>query len=231
MGIVTELVAGCVKHRERQGDILTKLYGAFHCDEPASRQLACAPLFISVLTFEVFYGLGEADLTTEFQPSEDQRLKSVNYHGSLVAQHLLRFEQPAPVLRSLAAMPPGDCVRLACDQVGSHVLDAVFTSSTVTDKQRKRIVRRFTGQFALLACDRHGSRVLDQIWSTASVQTKRIIAEELAAREDDLSRHPVGHHVARNLALGHFLKHRRTWEAHQEAGSKRQRIFAELLED
>ncbi|GCC17031.1 hypothetical protein chiPu_0022248, partial [Chiloscyllium punctatum] len=86
------------------------------------------------------------------------------------------------------------------------------------------------GQFVSLACDRHGSRVLDQIWSVASVKTKQKIAEELASREGELSQHPVGHHVVRNLALAHFLNRRRQWEEHQAAESKRRKVFTELLE-
>ncbi|GCB82223.1 hypothetical protein scyTo_0023207, partial [Scyliorhinus torazame] len=231
MGIITELAAACVKHKAKQAELLTKLYQAFHCCQPASRRTACSPLFVSLLTYEIFYGLGDEDVTTEHQPSEEQRLSSISYHGSLLTQHLLHFDEPAPVTLSLAAMPQGDQVKLACDQAGSHVFDALLTSGTVSDKQRRKVLRKLEGQFMQLACDRHGSRVLDQIWGSASLKAKQTIAAELASRESELWGDPIGHHIARNLALTHFVKRRREWDEHQAAESKRRKMFAELLED
>uniref|UniRef100_UPI00398E3D70 nucleolar protein 9-like n=1 Tax=Pristiophorus japonicus TaxID=55135 RepID=UPI00398E3D70 len=231
MGIITELAAACVKHKEKQQEMLMRLYQAFHCCEPASRRVACAPLFISLLTYEVVYDLAEEDSTTEHQPSAERTLQAISYHGSLLAQRLLRFDQPAPLVLSLAAMPEDDCLRLACDQTGSHVFDVLLTSGTVSDKQRKKVIRKFTGRFVQLACDKHGSRVLDQIWNSVPIGMKQAIAEELAARERELRSDPIGHHIARNFALAHFVKRRRDWDEHQAAESKRRKVFAELLAD
>ncbi|XP_078064534.1 nucleolar protein 9-like [Mustelus asterias] len=93
------------------------------------------------------------------------------------------------------------------------------------------VVLKLKGRFTQLACDRHGSRVLDQIWGSVPLRMKQIIAEELASREKELWSDPFGHHIARNLALTHFLKRRREWDEHQAAESKRRKMFAELLED
>ncbi|XP_067870568.1 nucleolar protein 9-like isoform X1 [Heterodontus francisci] len=231
MGIITELVAACVKHKEKQQAMLMRLYQAFHCYEPASRRLACVPLVVSLLTYEVFYNLDGEDSTTEYQPSEEKRLEAVSYHGSLLMQHLLHFDEPAAVVRSMAAVSQGDHVRLACDQAGSHVYDALLTSSTVSGKQRRKIIRKLTGQFAQLACDKYGSRVLDQIWKSVPIGMKRSIAEELAGRERELQSDPIGCWIARNFALAHFQKRRRLWDEYQVAESKRRKMFAELLED
>ncbi|XP_067881777.1 nucleolar protein 9-like isoform X2 [Heterodontus francisci] len=231
MGIITELVAACVKHKEKQQAMLMRLYQAFHCYEPASRRLACVPLVVSLLTYEVFYNLDGEDSTTEYQPSEEKRLEAVSYHGSLLMQHLLHFDEPAAVVRSMAAVSQGDHIRLACDQAGSHVYDALLTSSTVSGKQRRKIIRKLTGQFAQLACDKYGSRVLDQIWKSVPIGMKRSIAEELAGRERELQSDPIGCWIARNFALAHFQKRRRLWDEYQVAESKRRKMFAELLED
>lgn len=32
---------------------------AFHCAEPSSRQVACVPLFATLMAYEVYYGLLE----------------------------------------------------------------------------------------------------------------------------------------------------------------------------
>ncbi|XP_029436674.1 nucleolar protein 9 isoform X2 [Rhinatrema bivittatum] len=233
MGVMTELIAACRRHRCRQEEGLSRLLEVFHCAEPASRRITCSPLFLSLLTYEVYYGKEEAEGATEEQGEElkERRLQDVNYHGSLLMQHLLHFSDPAPVLLSLAAMTDADLVTLACSQAGSHVFDALLASSSVSEKQRKKILGKFKGHYVQLACSKSGSRVLDGIWSGATLGTKQNMAQELAQQEQELQRDPFGHHIVRNFALTHFLKRRRDWEEHQAAEDKRRRMFAEILED
>lgn len=42
---------------------------AFHCAEPPSRQVACVPLFASLLAYEVYYELTEEEGA---EPAEHQ---------------------------------------------------------------------------------------------------------------------------------------------------------------
>lgn len=42
---------------------------AFHCAEPTSRQVACVPLFATLLAYEVYYGLTEEEGA---EPTEHQ---------------------------------------------------------------------------------------------------------------------------------------------------------------
>uniref|UniRef100_A0ABM5EJ69 Nucleolar protein 9 n=1 Tax=Pogona vitticeps TaxID=103695 RepID=A0ABM5EJ69_9SAUR len=230
LGVITALLGACRKHGAHQQEVVRILLEAFHCWEPASRQLACVPLIASVLAYEVYYGEEAEDDPSQSKADLSRPLSSVSYHGSLLLQHLLHFADPSVVLQSMASMTPEDLVTLACDPAGSHVYDALLASPSVPEKQRRKILRLLKGRYVSLACNKHGSRVLDAMWGRATLPAKREMAQELAEQEPQLRHDPFGHHVARNFALTHFLKRRRDWEHHQEAEKKRKDLFAEILE-
>ncbi|XP_055989564.1 nucleolar protein 9 isoform X2 [Sorex fumeus] len=234
-GVVVALVGACRRVGAHQAQVLQLLLEAFHCAEPTSRQLACAPLFATLLAYEVYYGLTEEEGTepSEYQPemAAEQALGDVTVPGSLLLQHLLHFSTPGLVLRSLAALTGPQLLALAQSPAGSHVLDAVLTSPSVTRKQRRRVLKTLKGQYVALACSRHGSRVLDAIWSGAALGARTEIAEELGERNQELLRDPFGHHVARNVALTTFLKRRGAWEQQQGAVAKRRRALESILGD
>ncbi|XP_053330614.1 nucleolar protein 9 [Spea bombifrons] len=233
MGIITTLAEACKRLNRCQPEFLSHLMGAFHCAVPASRGVTCVPLFLSLLTYEVYYNIEEKE---EEEPSEhednpNRKLESVNYHGSLVVQHLLHFEDPMPALNSLGCMTEADLLTIACSQAGSHVFDALLNSSTITDKQRKKVLKKLRAHCTQLACNKHGSRVLDRMWAASTMGVKEEIAQKLVERLGELQKDPVGHHIARNFALTHFVKRRKDWEEHQEAENKRRKMFADILDD
>lgn len=68
-------------------------------------------------------------------------LGEVSVLGSLLLQHLLHFSTPDLILRSLGALTGPQLLTLAQSPAGSHVLDAVLTSPSVTRKQRRRVLK------------------------------------------------------------------------------------------
>ncbi|XP_046931496.1 nucleolar protein 9 isoform X2 [Lynx rufus] len=234
-GVVIALVGACRRVGAHQARVLQLLLEAFHCAEPPSRQVACVPLFATLTAYEVYYRLAEEEGAV---PAEHQvematarALGEVTVLGSLLLQHLLHFSSPGIVLRSLGALTGPQLLTLAQNPAGSHVLDAVLTSPSVTRKQRRRVLKTLKGQYVALACSRHGSRVLDAIWSGAALGARKEIAAELGERNQELIRDPFGHHVARNVALTTFLKRREAWEQQQGAVAKRRRALNSILED
>lgn len=67
-------------------------------------------------------------------------LSTVCYHGSRLVQALARFKDRSLLLSSLRALTPADLLTLATDPAGSHVLQALITSSS--DKGRGKILKR-----------------------------------------------------------------------------------------
>lgn len=234
-GVVVALVEACRRVGAHQAQVLQLLFEAFHCAEPPSRQVACVPLFASLLAYEVYYELMEEEgaMPAEHQVemASARPLREVTVLGSLLLQHLLYFSNPGLVLRSLSALTGPQLLTLAQSPAGSHVFDAILTSPSVTHKQRRRVLKTLKGQYVALACSRHGSRVFDAIWSGAALGVRKEIAAELGEQNQELIQDPFGHHVARNVALTTFLKRRQAWEQQQNSVAKRRRALNSILED
>ncbi|XP_016830903.1 nucleolar protein 9 isoform X1 [Cricetulus griseus] len=234
-GVVVALVEACRRVGTHQVQVLQLLLEAFHCAEPSSRQVACVPLFASLLAYEVYYELveeeGAVPAEHQVEMATTRALREVTVLGSLLLQHLLYFSNPGLVLRSLSALTGPQLLALAQSPAGSHVFDAILTSPSVTHKQRRRVLKTLKGHYVALACSRHGSRVLDAIWSGAALGARKEIAAELGEQNQELIQDAFGHHVARNVALTTFLKRRETWEQQQSAMAKRRRAFNSILED
>lgn len=234
-GVVVALVEACRRVGSQQAQVLQLLFEAFHCAEPPSRQVACVPLFASLLAYEVYYELmeeeGAAPAEHQVEMASARPLREVTVLGSLLLQHLLYFSNPGLVLRSLNALTGPQLLTLAQSPAGSHVFDAILTSPSVTHKQRRRVLKTLKGQYVALACSRHGSRVFDAIWSGAALGARKEIAAELGEQSQELIQDPFGHHVARNVALTTFLKRRQAWEQQQNSVAKRRRALNSILED
>ncbi|XP_056402016.1 nucleolar protein 9 [Hyla sarda] len=231
MGIITTLAETCKRLESHQTQLVSHLMEAFHCTSPSSRRVACVPLLLSLLTYETYYKMEEEENPSEHKDNPDIKLQSVNYHGSVLLQHLLHFEDPAPVLHSLGSMSEADLHTVACSQAGSHIFDALLNSATITEKQRKKVLRKLRAHCMELACNKYGSRVLDRVWNASTMGVKEEIAQKLVERLRELQNDPIGHHIARNFALTHFANRRKDWEEHQQAENKRRKMFADILED
>uniref|UniRef100_A0A6I8ST44 PUM-HD domain-containing protein n=1 Tax=Xenopus tropicalis TaxID=8364 RepID=A0A6I8ST44_XENTR len=88
-----------------------------------------------------------------------------------------------------------------------------------------------SGHCMQLACNKYGSHVLDCMWTASTLGFKEEIAQKLGMSLHQLQNDPVGHHIARNFALTHFVKWRKYWEEHQLGENKRRKMFSEILED
>ena len=61
-------------------------------------------------------------------------------HGSLIVQALLKYQDTKLVARSLLKMTSDDIRRVSCDPSGSHVLTVFMSSSTVSAKNKIKMV-------------------------------------------------------------------------------------------
>ncbi|KAG7258624.1 hypothetical protein CRUP_028876 [Coryphaenoides rupestris] len=233
MGVIIQLADSCAQSGERQAELTQHLLRrtwlfyslkqAFHCEEPAARQACCLPLFLSLLTYEVYYHSETAggDVKPEVP------LSSVCYHGSRLVQALARFRDRSLLMGSLRALTPGDLAALAADPAGSHVLQALLAVSS--DKGRGKILRRLEGQYVQIACSRTGSRLLEAAWNIASVSQRESIAGELAPSEARLRSDQFARHVWAKFALSHFVSRRPRWKEIQTGESKKRKLFNDIL--
>ncbi|CAB1317230.1 unnamed protein product [Coregonus sp. 'balchen'] len=224
MGVIVQLTDSCAEREEKQGEMMQRLLNAFHCAEPASRHTACLPLFLSLLTHEVYY----SSETAEGDTQTERPLSSICYHGSRLVQSLAKFKDRSLLLNSLRSLTPADHLTLGTDQSGSHVLQLLVTSSS--DKGRGKILRRLEGQYVQMACSRYGSRVLEAVWNSATVPQRQSIAKELVTCETQLRSGQFARHVWAKFALTHFVKRRAQWQEVQTGESKKRKLFSDILE-
>uniref|UniRef100_A0A3P9H020 PUM-HD domain-containing protein n=1 Tax=Oryzias latipes TaxID=8090 RepID=A0A3P9H020_ORYLA len=223
MGVIVQLAESCAESGQKQDEMIKSLLNAFHCAEPSSRQVCCLPLFMSLLTYEVYYHSDTAggDAQTEIP------LTSICYHGSRLVQALAKFKERSLLLSSLRTLTPADLFTLASHPAGSHVLQALITTSS--DKGRGKILRRLEGQYGQMACSRLGSRVLEAVWSSASVSQRQSIAQELVQSESQLRSDQFARHVWAKFALSHFMHRRAHWQEIQSGESKKRKLFNDIL--
>ncbi|XP_074545013.1 nucleolar protein 9 [Halichoeres trimaculatus] len=224
MGVVVQLAESCAESGEKQGDLMQCLLHAFHCAEPGSRHVSCLPLFMSLLTYDVYYHTEPAEGSTQTEVP----LSKMCYHGSRLVQALSRFKERSLLLSSLRTLTPADLLTMASDPAGSHVLQALITTSS--DKGRGKILKRLEGQYVQMACSRLGSRVLEAIWNSASVSHRQSIAQELAMSESQLRSDQFARHVWAKFALSHFIHRRAHWQEIQTGESKKRKLFSDILE-
>ncbi|XP_017276289.1 nucleolar protein 9 isoform X2 [Kryptolebias marmoratus] len=224
MGVIVQLAESCAESGEKQDDIMQCLLRAFHCAEPGSRHVSCLPLFMSLLTYEVYYH----SETAEGSIQKEVPLTSICYHGSRLVQALAKFKERSLLLSSLRTLSPADLLTLASDPAGSHVLQALITTSS--DKGRGKILKRLEGQLVQMACSRLGSRVLEAAWNSASVSQRQSIAQELAPCESQLRSDQFARHVWAKFALSHFVHRRAHWQEIQTGESKKRKLFSDILE-
>ncbi|KAM4552347.1 nucleolar protein 9 [Odontesthes bonariensis] len=224
MGVIVRLVESCAESGEKQEEMMQCLLCAFHCAEPGSRHDTCLPLFMSLLTYDVYY---HSD-TAEGAVNTEVPLTSICYHGSLLVQALAKFKDRSLLLSSLRTLSPTDLLSLASDPAGSHVLQALITTSS--DKGRGKILKRLEGQYVQMACSRLGSRVLEAVWNCASVSQRQNIAQELVPSESQLRSNQFARHVWAKFALSHFVQRRAHWQEIQTGESKKRKLFSDFLQ-
>ncbi|XP_028283357.1 nucleolar protein 9 [Parambassis ranga] len=224
MGVIVQLAESCAESGEKQDEMMQCLLHAFHCAEPGSRHVSCLPLFMSLLTYEIYYhsDTAEGNIQTEVP------LTSICYHGSRLVQALAKFKERSLLLSSLRTLSPADLLSMASDPAGSHVLQALIT--TASDKGRGKILKRLEGQYVQMACSRLGSRVLEAVWTSASVSHRQSIAQELVPSENQLRSDQFARHVWAKFALSHFVHRRAHWQEIQTGESKKRKLFSDILE-
>uniref|UniRef100_A0A1A8J264 NOP9 nucleolar protein n=1 Tax=Nothobranchius kuhntae TaxID=321403 RepID=A0A1A8J264_NOTKU len=224
MGVIVQLAESCAESGERQGEMMQCLLQAFHCAEPGSRHVSCLPLFMSLLTYEVYYQSEAAEGSTQ----KEVPLTSICYHGSRLVQALAKFKERSLLLSSLRTMSPADLLTLASDPAGSHVLQALITTSS--DKGKGKILKRLEGQYVHMASSRLGSRVLEAVWNSCTVSQRKSIAQELAPCETQLRADQFARHVWAKFALSHFVQRRAHWQEIQTGESRKRKMFSDILE-
>ncbi|KAK7159932.1 hypothetical protein R3I94_006078 [Phoxinus phoxinus] len=230
IAVVVQMVESCVQWEERQGELLQRLLQAFHCSEPASLQVSCLPLFLSFLTYEVYFNTetAEGDSVTQASPQASPQAFSVCYHGSRLVQALAGFKERSVLMNSLHDLCARDLLTFATDPFGSHAFQVMVTLAS--DKGRGKILKKMEDMCVDLACSMYGSRLLEAVWNSATISQRRRIADKLVPSESQLRSDRFARHVWAKFGLTAFLKRQGDWMEAQTGESKKRKMFRDILE-
>ncbi|KAI8519931.1 Nucleolar protein 9 [Branchiostoma belcheri] len=225
--VLVNLADACVRHQMQYGQrkFVKKLLKAFHI--PKNDRLKCAQVVASLQSYEQFSGVAEDK--SEEQQKTTKVLTTVTLHGSLLLQHLLRFDDPSDVADSIQAMSAHELQTLACNSFGSRVIETFLTSPTITEKRIKPLLQKMMDLYVVLSCDKFGSRVMDVVWKVAPVGVKASIAEKLVEKEDRLRSDQYGRFVWQNCAIDHFMRLKDRWMDVQAAQERKRKLFQDIL--
>ncbi|XP_066290793.1 nucleolar protein 9-like [Branchiostoma lanceolatum] len=223
--VLINLADACVRHKTGQKNFLRKLLKAFHI--PKEDKLKCAQVVASLQSYEQFTSVAEDN--SEEQQKTAKVLTTVTLQGSLLLQHLLKFDDPSDAADSVQAMSSQELQTLACNSFGSRVMETFLNSPTISEKRRKLLLHKMMDLYVVLSCDKFGSRVLDVVWKVAPVGLKAAIAEKLVEKEDRLRSDQYGRFVWQNCAIDHFRRQKGVWKDIQAAQEKKRRLFQDIL--
>jgi nucleolar protein 9 len=208
-GVLSQLAGACARLDCRQKQVVRDIAAAF--EMPLSSVDSCRELVLAIM-----------------------HMGPVPEHFSSIGCRLLgntlhidgRFTRN--IVNAMLAVEPQRLVRLADDQSGSHVIDAML-GSAVDAKKRFAFVDCFRGFYADLAISKFGSRSVDSLYAAADVARKTTITEELHLRRADIAQSFNGKFVLRNCKVYQFERQRSQWTEEHESNAKKRELFDDIL--
>lgn len=221
-GVVHALTLACHRLNTKQASCMKALMDLMECSEPGNNS---QEMFALLLLRMVPY--------SEYQARQEQgKVSSVNLQGALALQELLSFSKPIKVVNSLLAITPAELVVVGCDPRGSHVVDAFVNSTSISAKNKEKLIYRFKKCFTDMACSKHGSRVLESLWKVASIKAKTQICDELVTDEFKLKANPFGKIIFNKFQVGMFKRGDKSdWQELVDKIENKRKMFADLLNE
>jgi len=158
-------------------------------------------------------------------------LYMTDFAGTVTLQHLMEFHKPARVISSFMEMEGPALSKLAQDPKGSHLVDTVFQSSTIGEKNKEKLLQKLKEYLISLALNKFGSRVIDGIWAWANIKNKTVVAAALAERIAQLNANRFGKFIAEKCALHAFKRDSKVWAESVGKSSKRQQESEDILNE
>ncbi len=70
------------------------------------------------------------------------QLTTVNLHGALLLQQMLKFTHCGPVIAGFLSMDEDELAAVACSSPGSYLLEAFMACTRVNDKRKERFAAK-----------------------------------------------------------------------------------------
>ncbi|CAL8466393.1 g5929 [Coccomyxa elongata] len=150
--------------------------------------------------------------------------------GCAMLATVLRLPKEASTdfAESVADLAPAQLVHVGGDGGGSRALEA-FLDGDASAKLKKHVIRKLAGSYAKLAGSPGGSHVVQTCFRVGGVKDKEMVAGELAAAEQHISKSKFGQILLRRCGVEDFKRSADTWRSRAESAAVLRSEFAEML--
>ncbi|KAJ1819728.1 Nucleolar protein 9 [Coemansia sp. RSA 2599] len=216
-GVVRALVDSSIRLDAGHIEIINALYGGLGAKSPEERRE-----LINLLAFLMPY--------QRFVKSDYNRL-AFNIQGSLIIQAILQFPGTTnePVLESFFSQNPQNIFTWCQDPSGSRIIEALFTSPSVSLATKKKAMEHFGSRYAELAMDKYGSHIFEKYWAIAEVDSKEAIVQELIKSETKLQDSYSGRFVLRNCRVDQYKRRASEWRERERGLERKKQMFQDIL--
>ena len=151
--------------------------------------------------------------------------------GSILVSKLMHFPQNQiqTLLNSVFAQSADTILNWCRNPSVSRAMESIFTSSTLTVKTKKAMVRMLQGKLADVAVDRFGSFLIEKCWDAADMQLKEIVVAELASKKTALEGILHGRKLIKMTRLDLFMRRKEDWTAAVKGVEKKKRLFEDII--
>lgn len=195
-GIIVSLCKTCEQRKLKQGQFIQNLTSSLECANQKSESFIFPILCLKKIS-----------------NSKDMGSNGITLHGSLVMQHMLKFNKPIKIVQNMLEMKPYELANIFCDSKGSRVADVFFESQYIGEKNREKLVKHLEGTYVKLATSKSGAFVLEKFFNVSSITQKEIIVKELSEKMNQLKGSMSGKILIHKFFIEIFLRNFNQWKS------------------
>ena len=192
-GVVLAICKACDRLSFKQGQFIQSLLRCLECEKSPNFTIQC---ITNLMPLKVIEEKTEVD---------------VHLHGSLILQHILKFNKPIKIIQNLLDMKPQHLSDIFCHPKGSRIADSFLESKFIGEKSREKLIKHLEGMYLKMALSRNGSHVLEKLYNISSDTQKEAIVKELSERMNQVNSSQSGKIVAYKLNAEMYARNPNQW--------------------
>lgn len=189
-GIIVALSKTCEQRKLKQGQFMQNLTTTLDCANKKSENFIFPILCLK----------------------KDASSHNISLQGSLVMQHMLRFNKPIKIVQNMLEMKPFELANVFCDSKGSRIADVFFESQYIGEKNREKLIKHLEGMYVKLAVSKSGAFVLEKFFNVSSMTQKEIIVKELSEKINQLKGSVSGRIIVFKFCVETFMRNFNQWK-------------------
>lgn len=195
-GIIVSLCKTCEQRKLKQGQFIQNL----------TTSLDCANKKSEIFIFPIL-------CLRKISDNKDVSAHNITLQGSLVMQHMLKFNKPIKIVQNMLEMKPFELANIFCDSKGSRVADVFFESQYIGEKNREKLIKHLEGMYVKLAMSKSGAFVLEKFFNVSSITQKEIMVKELSEKLNQLKGSVSGRIIIHKFCVEIFTRNFNQWKS------------------